>query len=370
MNIGLINIVVVIILAFVFSRSSSEKARKYYIIVTLLFLLVETSIRSLSVGSDTPNYYRMFQLAHQDKWTDMWDMFLNRYVYQQFEGDIGFQILQKMLSLFTDSWPLYVFVVDTLFFIPLGILLYRYTTNFKQVALGLCFYCALIHVIALSGGRQLLAMGFGILSFMSLESGNRKRALLYVVIGLTLHMSLLLCVLPIILSYLRVDTIKKIHAISFLVIPITILYSNTLISLMGNAIGSEKYAAYGEGEVAGGTEVFIFLLESLSLFFYVAFKKEDLNRNNLLKTLYIMVPLFGIFGPLIYSNGTMIRISLYFHLYIVLLLPYAVELFFKKNTNAIYTAMITILFLLVLTGSGSLKYHTFWEEEQTLFMYD
>ncbi len=74
-----------------------------------------------------------------------------------------------------------------------------------------------------------------------------------------------------------------------------------------------------------------------------------------------MAPLLTFFAPLIISNGSMIRISLYFHLFLALLVPYAIDCAFaKKDSGIVYAAAIGALSLLTLAGGG-IRYYFFWQ---------
>lgn len=94
---------------------------------------------------------------------------------------------------------------------------------------------------------------------------------------------------------------------------------------MGNLSGLDKYSEYGEGEIQGGATFFIILKESLSFLILFSISKFNLKVSFPIKTFYVMAPLFTIFAPLIQVNGAMIRITLYFSLFLCLLVPYAID---------------------------------------------
>lgn len=124
------------------------------------------------------------------------------------------------------------------------------------------------------------------------------------------------------------------------------------------AIGVDKYEDYGSRAVVGGTETFIFLLESLSLLCYIGISKADLENSKNVKHLYSMLPCFTFFGPLIYSNGSMIRISMYSYMYLTLLVPLALKGIFKKHYNE---AMWVFILSLSLLMGNNLTCYFFWQ---------
>jgi len=368
MHINLFIFPIIIILGLMLGTNDSPQNRKLYILLISFILILETSLRSLSVGSDTPSYYFLFDDIHDMTWNDLWNQFLGRYLYNTSEEDVGYSIMQKIIASFTSSWQLFVFLSNLTFFIPLGILMYRYSNKMIQLVFAYVLYVALFHIISLSGGRQLYSTGMTIMSFMYLVDKKYSKSIFFILLGSFIHLSCLLGLLPIIVSKLNIKLLKIFHLITLALVPLVVLSINQIIVFMGSAINMEKYENYGKGGVAGGAWAFIALLILSSFFFYVAFKKKDLIRNRLMANLYTMVPLFTIFGPLIHSNGSMIRISMYFHLYLMLLLPFAFDLLFKgKDRKIIYIVVIAVLLFISLRGGG-LVYHFFWQEPQFNYM--
>ena len=59
----------------------------------------------------------------------------------------------------------------------------------------------------------------------------------------------------------------------------------------------------------------------------------------------------------------MIRISQYFHLYIVLLLPYAIDMYFVRKRNLVYLSLIFSLLVLSFVSGGYNDSYTFiWDD--------
>ncbi len=368
MYINLFIFPVIIILGLILGQNDSPKTRRLYIFLVTAILILETSLRSLSVGSDTPNYYYMFNRVQEMSWSDLWEQFVGRYFNNTSEEDIGYSIMQKLIGSFTSSWQVFVFLANLTFFIPLGILMFRYSNKMIQLVFAYVLYVAVFHIISLSGGRQLFAIGMSIMSFMYLNEKKYTKSILFLLIGTTLHFSALLSLLPLMFSKLNIRFLKPIHVISLGLVPFTLIFVNEIIVFMGSAVGLEKYENYGTGGIAGGTWTFISILITASVFIFIAFRKRYLQLNKSLANLYTMVPLFTFFGPLIHSNGSMIRISMYFHIYLMMLLPFAIEMVFKgKDRIMIYIAVIVVLLALSLRNGG-LVYHFFWQEPH-LFLY-
>lgn len=364
MNINLILILCIVLLGGILSATDSPKVRKNYIIFCSFLLILSAALRNLGYGaegSDTMNYFYMFKNISDFSWQEIWHLFVARYFASGGEEDIGFQVLMKVISYFTNSFHVFTFIAELLFFVPFGIYLYRFSRSMLELIFAFVFYLALVHSHAMTGARQFYAMGFGIMVFLSFYKKQYKYALVSLVLGMTIHMSLLLVVIPCFLSYLSPKHLKQVHLYLWLFFPLVMIMPNQIISFMGGVVGVDRYADYGSNNMVGGTETFIFLLETLSIVCYMGIKKDDIMNMRKIRLLYTMLPCFTFFGPLIYSNGSMIRISIYSYLYLTLLLPFALKNLAKGNGKMMIWLAVLVLSLLVLKGGHGDSYHFYWE---------
>ena len=364
MNIGLVLILCMILLGVLFSTSNTPQRRKCYIFSCCLLLLLSAALRNLGYGAegaDTMNYFYMFKNISDSSWQEIWQLFVARYFASGGEEDIGFLVLMKLISYLTTSFHVFTFVAELLFFVPFGIYLNRFGRSMLDLMFAFVFYLALVHTHAMTGARQFYAMGLSVMTFLYFNREQYKCALISLVSGMTIHLSLLLVVIPCFLSYLSPALLKRIHLCLWLLFPVVMIMPNQIISFMGTFVGVEKYADYGSRAIAGGTETFIFLLEALSLFCYIGIKTKDLQTSRNMKMLYAMVPCFTFFGPLIYSNGSMIRISMYSYMYLTLLLPFALRGLVKSNGKLAIWMAIFVLSVLTLKGGHGDFYYFFWE---------
>lgn len=178
-----------------------------------------------------------------------------------------------------------------------------------------------------------------------------------------MHLSSFLFALPLLMAWYQIKpaTLKKIHLVCFLLFPIVLMFPNQIIVFMGESAGMERYANYGEGGIQGGIGAFMVLIELLSLFCYIAIKKKDLQSSYIESVFYAMTPFFTFFAPLIRANGSMIRISLYYHIFLIFLVPFAIDCMFKKEMREmVYNISIAALALLTVMGGG-LTYYFYWQ---------
>ena len=368
MDINLFLIPFIIILGLILEKNDNKRNRLYYIILSSVVLIFIAALRSpewmtQKYSIDTLNYKGYFEDTFDMDWDEFWQSFYMRYFMGFGDNDVGFIALNRMVSLFTHEFWVFSMVANLLFFVPFGIILYRYTEYIQQVMFAYIFYIALVQVFLWAGARQIFSLGFDLMALLSIIDRNRIRTVIFFLIGVTIHFSSLLFMVPLFMIWYGVNprTLKILHATCIVLFPVVLMSPNEMIVFMGNSMGIEKYADYGKGAVQGGATTFVFLIEALSLFCLLTIKRKDLIANPNIQSFYVMAPLFTLLAPLIMSNGTMIRISLYYHIFLILLVPYAIDCAVrKKNSSIFYAGVIGALSALSLAGGG-MTYFFFWQ---------
>lgn len=365
MHINLVLIPFVIILGLLLSANDSKRNRGIYIILCCMVFLFIGALRSpewmtYRYRIDTAVYEMLFEQFGEMSWQECWEMAVQRYGAGG-EDDIGFIVLNKLFSLITHDFQIYSILAELIFFIPFGIVLYRLSSSMRQLIFAFVFYIALIQVFILGGARQMYAIGLDMMALLAVVDRKKWWAILFFLLGVTIHFSSFLFMIPLLMVWFDVKpgTLKLAHILGFILFPFVLAFSNQVIVFMGEAAGVEKYANYGLGDVAGGASVFILLIEVMSLFCLLGIKQTDLQNSPSLRVCYAMVPFFTLLAPLLRSDGAMIRVSLYYHIFLTLLVPYAIDCLFKdKDKWIVY--IVAIGAFIALSGKG-MEYYFFWQ---------
>lgn len=353
-------IVLVIILASYFF-DKIKGGKKNYIILISSILILESCLRSMFIGpDDTYNYYNMFNAYTDISNMDVLELFKDGYINMElYAKDPGFIVLMYIFHLISDNYQIFLFFAALIFFVPLGVLLNRYAKSIQDVKFAYVLHMALFHVVAMCCLRQQISSGLAFFVFLSVIDKKYIRAIVLFTIGFTIHKSMLLIILPIIVVFIFKYQIKKIHLISFFVAPFFFLFSHKIVGIMAEATQNSYYMDYADSEGSG--YLFLILAELCSLVCYLAISANDLNKSNFCyKYMYCMLPFLTIFVPLITVDGAMIRISQYFTLYLLVLLPIAIKSLRIIGTGS-FRLTCVILILLVLTFVHPFEYHFFWE---------
>lgn len=368
MKIDLFLIPFVIILGLLFSNNDNKNNRRLYIIICSSVLLFVAAMRNPefltdTYGIDSANYKYTFENTFDMGWEEFFVTVYMRYFGGGAEeAEVGYIAFNKVIGLFTHDFAIFSLLADLLFFVPLGIILYRYSTNIYGLIFAFVYYISLIQVYLIGGGRQMFAVGLDMMALLAVIDRKKIRAIIFFLLGLTIHASSFLFLAPLLMVWygLNAKTLKLLHLICFIVFPIVLMMPNQIIVFMGEAAGSEQYAEYGRQAVQGGANVFLYLMELLSLFCLIAIKKENMLQNKNMAIFYVMLPFITMFTPLIKSNGTMIRIALYYSIFMTLLVPYGIDCLFKKDNQFGYIVAIGALSLLTLIDGG-MNYYFYWQ---------
>ena len=362
MNIKLVLYFIIIVLGFAFSAGNDPlgRKRKWYVILVIALLVLESSLRHVSVGPDTIHYYNSFNSAYFMSWSDAFDSFKTAYL--EGEGkDPGFVIFMRIAHLFTNDFNMFLFFCALPFFIPMGVLLYRYSSSVLQLVFAFTLYVALFHIVALSGIRQQIATGFCFMAFLQLGKGHNWKALLFIILGASIHVSALIFAVVPVLRLLSPSLVKSLHLASFATIPFVIAFAAPIMLFLASFLANDYYTTYADSESTTGSFTYIILMELLSLFCYFAIKKGDLQQDKRKMLLYVMLPMLTMTAPLISLNGAMIRVGQYFTLYMMLLVPVAIDSIAKGfEKQMYYIGMIAILILMTFR-SGIFAYHFYWQ---------
>lgn len=355
---------ILIIIAGLMIKSSGDNKhnRGLYINVVLIALLLESCLRGLTVGSDTYKYSEIFSSIGQMSWGEVFQSIINRYMYNVDDSDAGYILFQKLVHLVSDDFNFFLFACAVPFFIPFRRLLLWSDLDLDQLILLFVFYVALFNPIAMSGTRKLIALGLSIQVFLYYVDKKYIKAAILLLITFTIHMSVLVILLIPFIDVLSNRLKKKVHGITFFFVPTMILYSSVIILFMATTVENEHYEMYAQDPEGGGW-TFVILIELIFLSCLVNFKASDLDNSPKLSHLYSMLPMATLLAPLITNNGSMIRLSQYFHLYTLFFLPMLVDKFFgKTNRELVNVVLIAILIVMCLrTGTLGSEYYFFWE---------
>lgn len=312
----------------------------YLDIIAILLLIILSTLRSETVGTDTGRYLKEFNNA------------TNAGYYEEGQIENGFHYLLYCLRLITDNQMLFLFVISLLTLVPLCIVIHKISTNislslFLYVVLG--FYTQSYNVI-----RQSIAMPFILLAIYYLSQNSLRKSIICFIIATQFHLSAMLLIIIYALNYIKMNYIVVQTSVfaSFVVGIVVVsnaelfdqIVNNIIMILDGTLLG--KYTYISDVVVSYGN-LNGMITSTLPLSVLAIYTYKVMPENIYTKTFVVGV----VFNNILSSHGILLRYPYYFTIISILIFPI---LFSKAKCSRdkiiLGTSIILMTFLFVYSG--------------------
>ena len=358
MDIRIYIYILFLIAYFVLSHNGNSKRNVNNFAKFCCFILfLESGLRHANVGPDTSTYYLFFMELKAESWENLFNKFYETYALGE-ARDPGYALIAKLFTYISDSWQLFVIFGSGVYFVALYKFLTRYVDTLQGMLLAFTFCISLFHIIPLSGMRQQFTMAIAMLLPPLIEEKKLVKFLVVVLIGSTIHLSLIF-VLPLYFLYHYFTGNSKLFIIlSFICMPVIAISAKSILTFLVSSLSSDYYTSYLNSEQSGAF-LYIIFFALIVLVTIIYYNKVNLKSQKLYCSALMMISLTV---PLIIVDGAMIRIGQYFTIYSMLFLPYVIQ--HSKNKILLYSIIGALLYL---TISNSFEYHFFWEDIPIIF---
>lgn len=367
-----VNFVVICLILFVgiflsqqYKKSrDSYKVRKRYIIIVSILLILQSGLRNVTVGADTYVYYQYFLEIQTKSWDSIIQNFTNVYTHG-IGKDPGYLVFEKVVSIFSDSYQFFLFIIAILFFTALGNFLLKNTQRLNDVILAYIIYAILFYgFFSITGHRQTIATALCLFAFEYIKKRKLISFLIIILIAVTIHKSSLLFIPFYFIAHIKKT--KYFNLIILMLFPLFMLNRNIISQYFKTIAGLEEY---GEYEAAGTfTFTFLFLLITI-----VALLRSKIIIHQNHPYAYFAFNAFAIallFIPLTWVNPSAMRVVQYFSIFMLLLIPQIIHSFSVHSKKIAFDIRVfTIIILIVLmvkVFSNIPPYAFFWEDVQLI----
>lgn len=337
----MIMIIAIISTAIILNFSTNDIARrdKYFILVSFLLLFIISALRAETIGTDTSNYLRGFEIIKHSSF----DTMINFIRWEK-----GYVILNKIVSIFTSNGQGILIVSSFIVLFSMCTFIKRHSNNtFMSILLyiNLYYYFASFNMI-----RQSIAMGLIVLSYAFIKERNFRKFLLLVLLASTFHQ------------------------IALVFIPVYFLYNvklntkNTLLIIIGfiilifgfDYIFNVGLLLFPEYKIYVGTDFFkesgiLTTLIAASIVVFGAIIKLTHKRNDEFDFLFIIM-IFGLLTSMYSQNISLFnRLAYYFTIFSILFIPKAIGMVKNKKMRVIYyfpIIMVTSAYFLIRLFEG------------------
>lgn len=355
----LVNLALMMIWAAILDPAGSRFGRKAFTFLCVIQWVALSGLRAHDVGSDTFGYELYFNRYLFYPFDEVWTNFIGEYFFigDGSLNDGGYYLFMKLFQLVCDSYQLWLIVLAVAFFVPMGLLVYRYSEDpfLSWMLFSTVFYT----FFAFSAMRQALALSIGV--FIGFQAIKSKRPLLFILLvflAFTMHKSSLV-VAPMYVVYWRVFN-RKAVTIYVIVAVLCLLLRNQIIQTAGMVF--EEYAHYASGYVGANTVFYsVMLVGFAGLLKWRGSAIASLKSAD--RGLYHMLACSIVVIPVAFVNSNVFRAAYYYMIFLILLFPMFLAGFPPKESRFVsLIAIAAMLVFMVFIGpvNDGAEYHFFW----------
>lgn len=361
------NIVVIILYVFIgsvflqLSDRNSYKRRSQYATIVSLILILQSGLRNVAVGVDTYGYYLKFIDAKHDYTYEQIFQNFNKYLTNTSDKDYGYIFLEKFFSdLLNGNFQIFLILIACLFFFSLRKFILNNTRKLSDIILAYVIFSTLyFSFYSITGIRQTIAMSIVMFSIPFIKTKKFLPFLSIVLIALTIHKSSIIFICFYFLNRFK-NVSKYIFLFVLLMFPLIMSFKGNFLVILQSFVGYEVYQDF-EG---AGTFTFTFLFLLVSIFAY--FKKNYLIKNNdNADNFFGSLALCLVFLPLSWINPNLIRILMYFSIYLLVIIPELINslsIISIKITRDLKVVVVILLILMYMKSNSDFQYRFFWDD--------
>jgi transmembrane protein EpsG len=323
-------------------------------------MILHAGLRNVAVGRDTYQYFQLFEDVKLSSWTSVYNDLLNYYRFG-IGKDIGYLFFEKTIQIFTNEFQLFLFVVAIIFFSALGNFIYRNTTKLNDAVLAFLIYFVMYFTtFSTSTIRQSLSTAAALYGYELIKKRKLFKFIILILFASLIHKSVLIFLPFYFISNLKKEKIFLLFTL--LIFPVVFIYRVSLGDYFMIATGYEEYYQF-DGAGAYNFTAFFVLISIIALF-----RRKLIIKNNFRARAYFFA--FGlvlILLPLSWIHPAALRITMYFSLFMLLLIPEILTSYnnvspmFRRNIF-IYTIIFFIFLFIQSNWDNPSIYGFFWEE--------
>ena len=320
---------------------SKKIDKKTFTVFTCLFLFVIMGFRGFNIGPDTYSYCKEFTALQN---------YTGFFGIPDWNQNVGFTVFRFLLSKITpNDARLYLLVVSAICSYSIFYLLDRYSEN---VLMSQIMLLSLSYVyFFMSGIKQTLSMSILIFAYDKLREKKNIAFLLLVGLATLFHSTALVFILVLPASKLK---LKKMYILLIpLVIIVGILYAKDLLETAIMYLEDTRYAAYGTYyESENNFSGLLIQVAIVIVTLFLSWKKLDDDEMQILLPMYTVGIFFQSMTGVL---AEFFRISMFFNIFGVIMLPKAFKLTNKKGANILeaFCVIIFILYFIFFSGPNS-----------------
>lgn len=353
MNRYILIIIMLIIYAFIKGLDLSESTKKKRLITTFsFFLILDSGLRNIAVGSDTYQYWVNFQNALGTPLGELWNNWVHAYGKDPF-----YQLFMGVFQLVFPYYRFFLIFIAIIFFWSLGRFIYRHVPTLNQVLVSYTFYLGLYYgFFSITGMRQTIATAIIMFAYDLLMNKKLIPATLLTLLAAQFHSSSYVFFLAFFIPFINIRLFRNILVpLTIVVIALAYIFRNEILSFMLFESGLEdRFGLYlSEQNAHFSSAVFGMYSAVMALVLYF---RNNLIQNKEMSQFVMMYILGFLLMSTAFIDNTAIRITFPFTIALYVLIP---EMVSYLNIKLKYA--ITIIVFMVVMIPSIAEYKFYWQ---------
>lgn len=326
--------------------------KKLFVVLAGLLLLLISSLRSVRFTPDTSGYVFRYLTLSFNRLSELWTN-----VITNTGKDPFFYFFAKIINMITGAnYRIWLATIAGLFCFAVLKLIYNYSNE------PFISYVALISLgyfyFSLTGLRQTMALSFVILSYKYLRERKLLPFVVLVIIGSLFHSSALIFLIAYPLANKKLG-LKKIISVIIAMI-LANLFSDNIINFLDVILKQERFDNFFSNPDTLNLSGFI--IQLIILLFCLYLKNNVLNSDVANLSLYNLLYLGLVFQSFSVVIAEFFRISMYFSVFGIVLIPNTILSIKDSRNRAIVYILVLCALIAYIFWTGSFSdFRFYWE---------
>jgi hypothetical protein len=345
-----IGYIIVIGIIKLFMPTSSKYNKSFVTFAgSLLFLIC--ALRHVEFGPDPAGYVRSYLDLSYINLSDLWINFISGAGKDPF-----FYLFSKIISLFGASYQVWLAIIAALFIFSVSKLIYKYSNEaylsfVALLSLGYLYF-------SLTGLRQTLALAMVLLSYSYLRERKLIPFVALVLLGTLFHASALIFLIAYPFANMKIGW-KQVVGISVALV-FAYFFSNQVRALVAIIGWTDTIALYATRET--GLTISGFIIQ-LSIYLFCLYYKNGVLKADIKNLSFYNLLFLGlVFQAFTIVIAEAFRISMYFSIFSIVLIPKAIKAEKERRIRMILYVVVYLALLLYFVSSGVFSdFSFFWQ---------
>lgn len=312
------------------------KQRKSFLIIVCIEMICFAGFRAIDIGADTVIY--LDALRYYSNFSN--DNILKAELVWPFKFENGYFMLTKIAAWLSFDETTFLILIAILIYVPVCWFILQYSEN---PLLSILIYFAFFFGYSVGIFRQMIALSIVLIGTKYIWERNFAKFLITIGLAMTFHTTAI-----IMLPLYWVNNMKLDNKLTFIfVVEAIFLVSARAIALFATRL-SPMYSGYisSKYDVQGGSYTMLILLNIVMIAGFIMERTKE-NRENQLLRMSVNAIVIAVFLQIVgYSMEIFGRVVPYYSIYLLVLVPFLLNRYFRKNI--IFMHIIVVFALVAL----------------------